>query len=799
MGSPNSSFDEEGEIFESDVEKAPPSLPSVSGPSVDRHSSRNPRTSISPARSTSSRNNDRYSDRDRRRNGDYPPRGEKRRRSRDDDARSHRVHYEANERDMVIRRPRVSYADIDRSEAPEISYHDPPDDRFHRETKRSRTRSRSPPLRGPRPDRGRRGGGGGGGGRGYYDDRRRDGPNGYYDNRDGRYGRYENGRRRSPDRPAGERGEHPAPFDRTRRDTEARSKDSNRHADRDGSSAPRQYGDGRDAKKSNEPVVEIGEPVDEAKLIEERRKKREAIKAKYRGPGTPLLATALGVKETPAGSPADSTDVDSPSTPLSPRDSSSAEVFAIAKEGAAPDQEVDDEPSAADYDPTVDMQDDQKRSELRLHKNEVSSGAYNEMKSTDRDVLMREADVPHPESDTNGQSKDNDNDDFDMFAEGEDDDMFAPPPPTSKKTEITKAVPIIEAKQLDASLLDDWDDQDGYYKMIPGELLDNRYKVQMSLGKGMFSGVVRARDITTGKDSAIKIIRNNETMRKAGMKEIDILKKIAAADPEDKKHIVRLERYFEHKGHLCIVFENLNINLRDVLKKSGIRDVGISLSAVRAYAHQMFLGLLLLRKCNILHADIKPDNVLVNEGQNVLKICDLGSASDASENDITQYLVSRFYRAPEIILGMQYDFAIDMWSIGCTLYELYTGKILFTGRTNNQMLRSIMECRGRFSNKLLKKGQFTGFHFDEMGNFRSVEKDKITGKDVVRTLNFTKPTRELKSRLLSAATGSETELKELNLFVDLLERCLNLNPEKRCTPDEALKHPFIRRPVVAAK
>ena len=203
--------------------------------------------------------------------------------------------------------------------------------------------------------------------------------------------------------------------------------------------------------------------------------------------------------------------------------------------------------------------------------------------------------------------------------------------------------------------------------------------------------------------------------------------------------------------------------------------------------------------------------------EQTLKICDLGSASDASENQITQYLVSRFYRAPEIILGMPYDFAIDMWSIGCTLYELYTGKILFTGRTNNQMLRSIMECRGRFSNKLLKKGQFTGLHFDEMGNFRSVEKDKITGKveffqrpfdsarahdcgqDVVRLLNFTKPTRELKSRLVSAASGTETELKELNLFVDLLERCLNLNPERRCTPDEALKHSFIRKPAPATK
>jgi serine/threonine protein kinase len=112
----------------------------------------------------------------------------------------------------------------------------------------------------------------------------------------------------------------------------------------------------------------------------------------------------------------------------------------------------------------------------------------------------------------------------------------------------------------------------------------------------------------------------------------------------------------------------------------------------------------------------------------MLKICDLGSASDASENEITPYLVSRFYRAPEIILGMPYDFAIDVWSIGCTLYELYTGKILFTGRTNNQMLRSIMDCRGKFTTKMLKRAQFAHIHFDEMANFRSVEQDKLTGK-----------------------------------------------------------------------
>ncbi|KAL8795503.1 MAG: hypothetical protein Q9195_002092 [Heterodermia aff. obscurata] len=143
---------------------------------------------------------------------------------------------------------------------------------------------------------------------------------------------------------------------------------------------------------------------------------------------------------------------------------------------------------------------------------------------------------------------------------------------------------------------------------------------------------------------------------------------------------------------------------------------------------------------------------------------------------------------------MPYDFGIDVWSIGCTLFELYTGKILFTGRTNNQMLRAIMECRGKFSHKILRKAQFAALHFDDLLNFRSVEKDRLSNKDVIRTLNFTKPTRDLRTRLMGNARGmAELELKELNLFVDLLERCLTLNPEKRCSPNEALKHPFITR------
>ena len=166
----------------------------------------------------------------------------------------------------------------------------------------------------------------------------------------------------------------------------------------------------------------------------------------------------------------------------------------------------EDEPSAADYDPTMDMQEDKMRHEQHQRKDEVSSGAYDESTIHDQDVLIPDAKVTE-------SAETKANDEFDMFAEG-DDDMFAEAPPTveTKEKESAKAVPVPQAKALDMSMLDDWDDPEGYYKVILGELLDNRYHVQSNLGKGMFSGVVRATDQRTKRLVAIKLIRNNETM-----------------------------------------------------------------------------------------------------------------------------------------------------------------------------------------------------------------------------------------------------------------------------------------------
>jgi serine/threonine-protein kinase PRP4 len=137
-----------------------------------------------------------------------------------------------------------------------------------------------------------------------------------------------------------------------------------------------------------------------------------------------------------------------------------------------------------------------------------------------------------------------------------------------------------------------------------------------------------------------------------------------------------------------------------------------------------------------------------------------------------------------------------MWAIGCTLFELYTGKILFPGRSNNHMLLLMMELKGKPPNRMIKKAAtFGAMHFDENNNFISVEQDRITGATVTKTMVISKATRDLRSRIMPSSSAQsrmkEDELKQLQQFVDLLEKCLMLDPVRRISPREALLHPFV--------
>ena len=303
------------------------------------------------------------------------------------------------------------------------------------------------------------------------------------------------------------------------------------------------------------------------------------------------------------------------------------------------------------------------------------------------------------------------------------------------------------------NLTDNWDDAEGYYRVRVGEVLDSRYSGFGYTGQGVFSNVVRARDSVRGnQEVAIKIIRNNEIMQKAGLKELETLRRVNNTDPDDKYHCLRLFRNFFHKQHLCMVFEPLSMNLREVLKKYG-KNVGLHIKAVRSYVQQMMLALKVLKKSSIVHADIKPDNILVNETKMTLKLADFGSASHIAENEITPYLVSRFYRAPEVILGMKYDFSIDLWSSGATFYELYTGKIMFPGQTNNHMLKLFMDLKGKIPHKIVRKGMCKDQHFDSNCGFLYHDIDKVTQREKVVAMATVNKTRNLETELTGTERG----------------------------------------------
>jgi serine/threonine-protein kinase PRP4 len=218
---------------------------------------------------------------------------------------------------------------------------------------------------------------------------------------------------------------------------------------------------------------------------------------------------------------------------------------------------------------------------------------------------------------------------------------------------------------------------------------------------------------------------------------------------------------------------------------------------VRKFAKQLLTALRHLKQCGIFHADIKPDNILVDETMSYVKICDLGSAVGFEEKVvITPYLQSRVYRAPEIMLGLPYSAPADIWSIGCCLYEMYTGSIIFKGTNNNDMLRHLQEIKGPFPAKKLKKGEFVPQHFTKDLLFKLHEVDKYTKAVLVTPTRILKPSRDLHKMLKahSSQDGKGPDLEKIKLaqLADLLEKIFILDPDKRLTVEQALYHPFIR-------
>uniref|UniRef100_A0A3Q4H8U1 Serine/threonine-protein kinase PRP4 homolog n=1 Tax=Neolamprologus brichardi TaxID=32507 RepID=A0A3Q4H8U1_NEOBR len=536
-------------------------------------------------------------------------------------------------------------------------------------------------------------------------------------------------RSRSPLRRSGERDRY-GRLRQYRRSTSRDRERRRRSRDEDKFKGSLSEGMKVDQESSEEELEDFdGEEIDEEALIEQRRQQRMAIVQKYKI-----------VNE-------DTNQTSEPSSPQSSTRSRSPSPDDILERVAADVKEYERE---------------------NVNTFEANIKAKHNLIAQEKDSNPKKPSAP------------------DMFTES--DDMFAADFDQSARM---RAAGVGKDFKENPNLRDNWTDAEGYYVNI-GETLDKRYDVYGYTGQGVFSNVIRARDTArAGQEVAIKIIRNNE-LHKTGLKELEFLKKLNDADPDDKFHCLRLFRHFYHKQHLCLVFEPL-MNLREVLKKYG-KDVGLHIKAVRSYSQQLFLALKLLKRCNILHADIKPDNILVNESKTILKLCDFGSASHVADNDITPYLVSRFYRAPEII-GKPYDYGIDMWSVGCTLYELYTGKILLPGSSNNHMLKLAMDLKGKMPNKMIRKGLFKDQHFDQNLNFLYIEVDKVTEREKVTVMSTINPTKDLLADMIGGQRLPEDQRKKVMQLKDLLDGTLMLDPAKRISINQALQHPFIQEKI----
>ena len=135
------------------------------------------------------------------------------------------------------------------------------------------------------------------------------------------------------------------------------------------------------------------------------------------------------------------------------------------------------------------------------------------------------------------------------------------------------------------------------------------------------------------------------------------------------------------------------MNLYEFIKNNNFQ--GVSLGLIRRFAIQILASLRSMRKLRIIHCDLKPENILLKQSnKSGIKVIDLGSSCFVDERVYT-YIQSRFYRSPEVILGLPYGTPIDMWSFGCILAELYTGYPIFPGENEQEQLLCIMEICGR--------------------------------------------------------------------------------------------------------
>ncbi|XP_074285521.1 mitogen-activated protein kinase 3-like [Silene latifolia] len=280
------------------------------------------------------------------------------------------------------------------------------------------------------------------------------------------------------------------------------------------------------------------------------------------------------------------------------------------------------------------------------------------------------------------------------------------------------------------------------------------------IGCGAYGIVCSVLNTETNERVAIKKIAHafdNVTDAKRTLREIKILRHF------DHENIIALRDVvpppsLEDFSDVYFATELMDTDMHQIIRSEQV----LSEDHNQYFLYQILRGLKYIHSANVIHRDLKPSNLLLNANTD-LKICDFGLARPVSEDDMTMYVVTRYYRAPELLLySSNYTAAIDIWSVGCILMELMTRKPLFPGKDRDHQMRLVIELLGTPSELDLQSLTNEG------------------GRRYIRQLP-PKPRQPLSQ-----------VYPHLNpLAIDLVEKMLMFDPTRRITVEEALSHPYL--------
>uniref|UniRef100_A0A8C6WDZ4 Mitogen-activated protein kinase 15 n=1 Tax=Neogobius melanostomus TaxID=47308 RepID=A0A8C6WDZ4_9GOBI len=300
------------------------------------------------------------------------------------------------------------------------------------------------------------------------------------------------------------------------------------------------------------------------------------------------------------------------------------------------------------------------------------------------------------------------------------------------------------------------------------EHISQKYEIKRRLGKGAYGIVWKAVDKQTGEVVAVKKIFDafrNRTDAQRTFREIMFLQEFGG-----HPNIVKLLNVIRahNDKDIYLIFEYMDTDLHAVIKKGTLlKDIH-----KRYVMYQLLKAIKYLHSGNVIHRDQKPSNVLLDTDC-IVKLCDFGLArslnqiqEDSGNPALTEYVATRWYRAPEILLGStRYTKGVDLWSLGCILGEMLLGKALFPGTSTINQIEKIMSAipHPTPDDILAIKSEY--------------------GSSVIQRM-LLKPQVPLED-LLQPSVSADA--------LDLLKGLLVFNPDKRLTAEQALEHPYVAK------